>query len=599
MKTTEPVNDPFSLLQQQQDPLLMNDSIPRIAYGSNDTDNIENEPDPDQNSGEFLSSIHQSLDPRFIREDERNDIIVLAGNDETGVNQQVDEECEEGDVGIDATGVSIETWEAASCCDDGQDFEMITGPERERDQISYAEKIELVRRLYREGHVKQLNAVLGAGNIDLQVLMKIAWDVGDFDVIQCIAPNRKALKEVLTWMLDKFTHNCTMDYLGEEKSGFIPDVDETRRARELELVSRLLELGVDANEYVAGCECTPLDNVICNNRIDLARCLVRAGADVNAPTRKHDDTYWALECACDNAGLSMVKFLVRKCGAIVNHIAADGSTPLSRAADSGDWKLANWLVGKAHADPNLSLVATGRSASIPILAAAACNFQAKTVSLLIEVGKANVNVCNGEGDTPLIVAATPQYYDPYPAIQLIIVKILVQAGGHVNAQNKHGTTPLHQACKQKLSRGPRLDLVKYLVKKAGADVSIKDRDGMTPLMVALSCYKHFKVVQFLHDQNPDLTMSMDINARNGKILFEAVRRSNIKMVAFLLKNNNIDVHVRDEDGRLPIHYAKDVEIVRLLLQSGVEVDDTDRQGANPDGHFYITLAPIPIISILT
>ena len=60
--------------------------------------------------------------------------------------------------------------------------------------------------------------------------------------------------------------------------------------------------------------------------------------------------------------------------------------------------------------------------------------------------------------------------------------LLIDAGADVNAVCEHGTTAAHLAC----SWGHE-DLLK-LLGEAGADLSIRDSDGMTPEMVARAGY---------------------------------------------------------------------------------------------------------------
>eukprot|EP00977_Amphora_coffeiformis_P018505 scaffold6555_cov182-Amphora_coffeaeformis.AAC.5 len=568
MKTVEPVIDPFLLLQQQE-PLM------------NDDDITEKEPDPDEDSDGLLSSLVNLLDPMLSEDDRNNNDFILEEKNESGLVQEGEEARDESTVENEATSVTSNTsW------DDDQDFVMTTVTKRKRVQIWDPEIIERIHGLCREGDVEQLDAVLGAVDIELKELMEIACKSGNSDVLRCIVANSDETRELLNYALEQVMDGCTMVRLDDLESDSDDEDDpdeesnEEHRARELKVVSCLIELGADVNVYTVEGEYTPLDNAICSNRVDLARCLVQGGAEVNRPTKMYEPNCWALETACETAGLTMVQFLVQECGAMVNHVADDGSTPLTYAADCSDWKMMDWLVETAHADPNLCLEAEGHIGTIPIIAAAREN-QIKTVKLLIDLGNADVNVCDGDGDTALITAAMPQYFDPTPEAQLETVKMLIQAGGNVNAQNKKGTTPLHRACETMYSHGPRLDLVKYLVEEAGADVSIKDREGRTPFMVALLCFRQFEIARFLHDQKPELTRSLDMNVENGRILFEAVSHRDIETVAFLLENSNADVNVRDEEGRLPIHVARDVEILRLLLRSGAKVNDTDRQEDKP------------------
>ena len=55
-----------------------------------------------------------------------------------------------------------------------------------------------------------------------------------------------------------------------------------------------------------------------------------------------------------------------------------------------------------------------------------------------------------------------------------VVKTLIQAGGEVNTQNQVGWTPLHLA-----SWNGHVEVITALL-AAGADKTLKDKDGRTP-----------------------------------------------------------------------------------------------------------------------
>ena len=59
-----------------------------------------------------------------------------------------------------------------------------------------------------------------------------------------------------------------------------------------------------------------------------------------------------------------------------------------------------------------------------------------------------------------------------------VVKILIQAGGEVNQQDRKGATPLHRA-----SECGHVKVITALL-AAGADKTIKNEDGKTPHDVA-------------------------------------------------------------------------------------------------------------------
>lgn len=68
-------------------------------------------------------------------------------------------------------------------------------------------------------------------------------------------------------------------------------------------------------------------------------------------------------------------------------------------------------------------------------------------------------------------------------------------------------------------------------------------------------------------------------------LLEAVKNRNLSEVNDLLSSNNVDVNVRDEDGKTPLHIAvinKDMGIINDLLSSdNIDINSQDNAGKTP------------------
>lgn len=85
---------------------------------------------------------------------------------------------------------------------------------------------------------------------------------------------------------------------------------------------------------------------------------------------------------------------------------------------------------------------------------------------------ANVNAKNDTGETPLHIAAT------YNHTKEVVEALLGKKETNVNAQDNSKKTPLHLA-----AQNNNEEIVVALI-KAGADVSITDKDGNTPFNLA-------------------------------------------------------------------------------------------------------------------
>jgi ankyrin repeat protein len=151
------------------------------------------------------------------------------------------------------------------------------------------------------------------------------------------------------------------------------------------------------------------------------------------------------------------------------------------------------------------------------------------------------------------------------------LRLLVELGLDVNGKAggarrwPHDTSPLWWA-----AHAGQLDAVKLLV-ELGADVHARDPNyDATPLESAN--YKgQRKVVEYLLQFAP---------------LGDAVRFGGLDRVRALLRENPECVHVRDDDGRTPLHYPNwdtrhGAEILELLVAHGADTSAQDNQGRTP------------------
>lgn len=114
--------------------------------------------------------------------------------------------------------------------------------------------------------------------------------------------------------------------------------------------------------------------------------------------------------------------------------------------------------------------------------------QTSTVQLLLK-NDADVNLCDGEGNSPLYVACVTGYDE--------IVQLLLENGANVNLCNENGFTPLCEA-----SKDGRDNIVKLLVSK-GANIDMYTKEGTSPL--SLACQNgHNNIVKSLLSYGADI-----------------------------------------------------------------------------------------------
>jgi len=362
---------------------------------------------------------------------------------------------------------------------------------------------------------------------------------------------------------------------------------------------RLLDAGADVESANADGQ-TALMLVARTGRTDAARLLLERGADVNAKERWREQTalMWA---AAENQAEMVTRLIAR--GAMVDarshvnewgrqvtaepralHRPSGGLTPMLFAAREGCLGCARALLS-AGADINL-----GDPDGISPLLVAITNAHFDLAAFLIDRG-ANANQWDWFGRTPLYAAVDMNTIphggradgpSPDETTSLQIIERLLAKGANPNAQLKLlppyrnviddrvldasltiGATPLLRAAK-----AFDAPVIRMLLDH-GANVSLPNVRGMTPLMVAAgmgSTDADTRGVYATKDTQQRAIASLellvaagaDVNAKDGgrglTALHEAARWGWNDVITFLVAHG-ADVRAKDTRGMTPVDSA--------------------------------------------
>ena len=295
-------------------------------------------------------------------------------------------------------------------------------------------------------------------------------------------------------------------------------------------------------------------------------------------------------------------------GADVNAREMCGSTPLHMLVRSISLKLKGQSLGhnKMVSIDSKSYLEALHFKSLP-----AWDEYAQMIDSLISHG-ADINARDGGGNTPLFDAAENGPVE--------LVEILIKRGADVNARNDdiktfffdpEGENPLHLAAKN-----GKKEVAELLVSN-GADINSRDKFGRPPLYDAFWVGKRSIVdllikkgaelpkttgeeiydailaddagtVKKLLDKDPGLVNTKKHDRELMPLHLAAAM--NREEIAGLLISKGADLNARDSlenwraRGWSALHWAADndsIEVIRLLIKNGAEVDDFDKYNQTP------------------
>ncbi|KAH6613402.1 ankyrin repeat-containing domain protein [Chaetomium tenue] len=323
--------------------------------------------------------------------------------------------------------------------------------------------------------------------------------------------------------------------------------------RSYELARLLLDKGADPNEnYRAS---SPLGIAASHGEVEMVRCLILAGADVNS---RSDVGVSALETAASQGNAEVVNLLIDG-GATLDGI--DGTRALERAVVCSFLDLVKLFLAKG-VSPNRPSTAyvTGQSAlQRAITTRRPINYD--IIRLLLDYG-ADVKV---DGGSCLQAAARAGYHD--------IVQMLVAAGGDANFPRPEGN--LEYTALQEAISSKDIDMVHALL-DAGADVNGTPVEvmGQTALQAAILS-EDIDIVHALLDAGADVNAPP--SGMEGETALQLAVSLRDKDMIQLLLSRGADVNGPPSKlyGETALQRAVTngrLSITLILLQAGADVN---------------------------
>lgn len=341
----------------------------------------------------------------------------------------------------------------------------------------------------------------------------------------------------------------------------------------------------------------------------------------------NDESIKKLKNLIQNDNVEMLKYYLKKDANLVHLRDKKGNTVLFKAVKLFNLKIIELLI-------NYGAIVNCRNikGDTP-LHIAARDFRStaqKITSLLISAG-ANVNACGHNRYTPL-----------HKAISLnndSLGAILIENGADINAQNINGWTPLHLATINPDTGRQRSYFYEESVRLLlgnGANPNIQDNNGIKPILDDVTTNRQ-ELLNQLKQVNENLAAQIAIIVaypeensgylqkirENPKIVaplvrailqllyflpytkispdfIDAIKRADIGKIKELI-DSGVDVNGKDKQGATPLFYSieKDnKEIVTILLNNGAIINAIkDASGSTPI-HYAVNKGNEEIINLL-
>ncbi|CAB0037187.1 unnamed protein product [Trichogramma brassicae] len=203
---------------------------------------------------------------------------------------------------------------------------------------------------------------------------------------------------------------------------------------------------------------------------------------------------------------------------------------------------------------------------------------------------ANPNIVDKEGSTPLHFICSRYHVDFELAELFFRINHEIQQTVRINAQNKSGRAPLHQAVAR------RNDSLVELLLRRGADSNLADNEGSTPLhFICNRPDLDFELAELFFRINNEIQQTVQIDARDklGWTSLHRVVHRGSKEYTRLLLRNGADPNLAKKDGSTPLHiickshYVDNVELAKILFELSdekchpVQIDARDELGNTP------------------
>ena len=365
------------------------------------------------------------------------------------------------------------------------------------------------------------------------------------------------------------------------KAGEIRDIDGQTivhyfvRTKNLKAIRKCLETGIPVSVKDDNGK-TPLDvafeNLDDEDYVEIAAELIMGGADevetefsyfqdamlARNVNSRFDDGQTPLHLAAIYGHNAIAKYLL-ECDADTTVQDSSGATPLHEAVRYGHLEIAKALLNSG-ADVN----AKDNLGKTPVMLILPKEHLLETYKLLINY-RADISQKDMFGDTILHTAAMQ-------AVGASVFSLLISAGADIDARNKEGVTPLAIAVQKN-----DLETVRLLT-AAGANIHTQDTNGNSPLAVAFASSEEMleAIVNYNNAGQQD-------SEGNTPLHLALITDAPLAKIQYLISLTN-DVNIRNRDGNTALFLAilkNRQKVGELLLAKNADIFSVNTNSNSP------------------
>lgn len=302
---------------------------------------------------------------------------------------------------------------------------------------------------------------------------------------------------------------------------------------------------------------------------DVVSRLLDEGLDVNATDPNYQQT--PLMYACRRGHSATVAKLLQR-GADVNQYSQRDSVALFEAIDNGSTETLELLLACKELDVNA--IHPGRFNRTALMLAAQ-NGKLAIVNSLLDRPGVKLDQKDLEGNTTLSLATVAGQDD-------IVANLLEHEGIDINSQNSLGSTPLILAATAKGGRKETEANFRIAMRLLiqGANTSIKDNEGGGTAILRAVDAGNEAMFELLLEHDADIGIQDDLK----RSLLHSAAIDGYEGIVRLLLGKGLDTNAQDQNGKTPLHDASrdgNYTISKMLLDSGADQSIKDKNLRTP------------------